>query len=79
MNVDRALLRNVKALRGRAFPEEIIAFVERLNQGDVRDSIQIARRKPGKKLATAQGVDNRGLLKICEWADHVGAGQSELL
>src|ERR1017187_8373841 len=66
MNVDRALLRNVEALRRSAFSEEIVAFVERLNQGDVRDGLQIARRKSGKELAAAQSVDDRGLLKICD-------------
>ena len=64
MNVDRALLRDVKALRGSAFAKEVIAFVERLNEGDVRDGIQIARPQAGEKLAAAERVDDRGLLKV---------------
>ena len=66
MDVDRAFLRDVEALRGSAFAKEVVAFVERLDQGDVRNGIQVARRESGKKPAAAQGAGNRGLPKVCK-------------
>ena len=71
MNVDGALLRDVKTLRGRAFAKEIIPLVQGLDNGDLRDAIQVTSAKAGKKPAALERVDDRGLLQRCERISHV--------
>jgi hypothetical protein len=78
MNVDRALLRDVKALGGSPFTKEGIAFLKRLDDGKRCDRIQIVRPEAGKELAPAERVHKDGLFQFCECVGHAGMEASEL-
>ena len=66
VDVDGASLDDVEALRGGALAEEVIARVERLDEGDVGDGTQIAGGEAGEELAAAERVGDRDLLEFGE-------------
>ena len=58
MNVHSAALHDVKSVGGVAFVEKIIAFSQRLQNGDFGNRFQIRLGQAGEKLAAPQRVND---------------------
>ena len=64
MNVDRAVLHDVKPARRIALVEKVFVLGQGLEHGDGGDVFQIGRRQTREQLATPQGVDEASVFEF---------------
>ena len=72
MDVDPALLHDVKPFAAIAFAKKVIAFVEMLRNDEGRDRSNIAGRQPDEELTTPQRIFYYKLLKLAGLEGHSG-------
>src|SRR6266540_4595273 len=76
VDVDRAALDDVKAVRRVAFAKEILSLFQRLEHRDSGDVFQVGQRQSREQLATAKRVDESDFFEFGEILRHRGPSLS---
>jgi hypothetical protein len=71
MHIKRAALHDIESAREFAFAEEVFAFLEGFNDGNLSDMVEIDVGEAAKELAASQRICDSNLLELGEGSHEV--------